>query len=75
MREGCNSVFTFAPSLDRYFMPASIEKRNFIDAVNKTGGGARVAISLERSNGLKSRFCTPDLSIDPESYTGGFINC
>lgn len=46
------------PALDKDFMPASLQNRAFQDAVNKSGKGVSLMISLERGNGLISNYKT-----------------
>ncbi len=48
----------FVPVLDKDFRPASLENRAFLEAVEKSGNGVPLAISLERSNGLTHTFRT-----------------
>lgn len=46
----------FIPVLDRDFRPASLENRDFLDAVRKSGKAVPLAIALERGNGLISAY-------------------
>jgi len=56
----------FIPILDKDFRPASLENRAFLDAVEKSGNGVPLAISLERSNGLTHTYKTKVFAEDSE---------
>ena len=46
------------PALDRGFRPAALENRAFLNAARDTGKAVPIAIGIERSDGLISRYCT-----------------
>lgn len=48
----------FIPKLDAGFRPAALWNRAFLDAVEKSGKGAPLAIALERGDGLVSTYKT-----------------
>jgi len=48
----------FIPVLDEKYRPAVLENRAFLNAVKESGGGVPLSISLERWDGLVSRYDT-----------------
>ncbi len=46
------------PALDKEFRPATLENRAFLNAVRDSGKGTPIAIGIERSDGLISKYCT-----------------
>ncbi|EPR14067.1 ROK family protein [Ruminiclostridium papyrosolvens] len=48
----------FVPVLDKEFRPAALENRYFLNAVKATGKAVPIAIGIERSDGLISRYST-----------------
>lgn len=61
----------FRPALDAEFVPASLWNRGFREAVKASGGGRKLALALERSDGSVSVYRT---AILPHEGTNAALN-